>query len=681
MYRARIVAFHRLSALLPALVLALFSFACGTLPGAATALGAGTGIVLVLAMAVLAGGAPRWWDPLRLGRWGWLPWALWGWLLLGAAFSPVPRAGWLPAVLLPAYLLLPLAVAHCWRSAEGRRWGLTAVALVVLAVAAVGLWGAFVAALTLRGEARVALPLGHHGSMALWLVLLLPLVVAAARAARGPTRWLGAAASLAALLALLATRSLAGAVGLAVLAGLAVFLHPKMQKRPWLVGIWLALLLGLLPLALQVPRLEAVLTGEDASFQARREYARAGMRGLLERPWLGWGAGSTPWTAADFLRPEPGIHPPGEAVGHLHSVPGQLGYEMGFPGQILAAAIVLLWCVRRRGRGADSAVMALVAGTMVSVAGADPGVPALPVALAIVLGAGLPAAKEGTPDESFAVDEGGDPARWMAHLRHGPVVYALVAVLLLARPMVAQRHYDLAVLHPSGAVLDLRQAIDADPRFPLYRARGALLGVVPDPPAAALQAAEAAHGVAALWLLAGTLGAEDGEPWAEDALLRACELDPLAAAASYELARLAVAQENRAAVHHAARALLAEPRLAAAPLFFEMPALGPPVLDAVGRWPGVDEGLKVAVMEAAEDQWRSWEAGNSDQESDLLLTLSLDGVAAESPSLYLFHRRPWPAELATVRLLDPIQGVLELPAAPRLRSTARGALDGEMCRP
>jgi hypothetical protein len=152
----------------------------------------------------------------------------------------------------------------------------------------------------------------------------------------------------------------------------------------------------------------------------------------------------------------------------------------------------------------------------------------------------------------------------------------------------------------------------------------------------------------------------------------------LAAAASYPLARLTAREDPDAAAHHAARALLAEPRLAAAELFREAPELGPAALEKIRTWPGVDEGLKLALLEAAAAQWRSWRE-DAPAADDLLLTLNLDGVAADAPSLYLFHRRPWPAELTTIRLRAPIPELLQIPAAPRLKRTERGSFSKGRC--
>src|SRR5262249_12479554 len=117
-------------ALLPALLAALFAGWCGNLAGGATAAGAAASALALLG-ALAATGVP-WADPLRLGRAGRLPPpALWPAAAGSLAASPVPRAGRVGIVLLPAFLGLPAAVARCWRDEAARRIGVRALAAVV----------------------------------------------------------------------------------------------------------------------------------------------------------------------------------------------------------------------------------------------------------------------------------------------------------------------------------------------------------------------------------------------------------------------------------------------------------------------------------------------------------------------------------------------------------------------
>jgi ATP-binding cassette subfamily F protein uup len=53
------------------------------------------------------------------------------------------------------------------------------------------------------------------------------------------------------------------------------------------------------------------------------------------------------WTVAEWLRPVPGLNPPYEVVGDLHSLPLEVLYELGGLGFALAAAVVLLFAWRR----------------------------------------------------------------------------------------------------------------------------------------------------------------------------------------------------------------------------------------------------------------------------------------------------------------------------------------------
>ena len=106
--------------LLPPLLLALFGAWCGTF-----AWGPSWPASAAAALALLGscsgsrppGATPCGWAPT--GRL--LPWALWIALAASGWASPVPRAGWLGVVLLPAFLLLPAVVERCWRPAEDRR--------------------------------------------------------------------------------------------------------------------------------------------------------------------------------------------------------------------------------------------------------------------------------------------------------------------------------------------------------------------------------------------------------------------------------------------------------------------------------------------------------------------------------------------------------------------------------
>ncbi|HLX09992.1 MAG TPA: O-antigen ligase family protein, partial [Thermoanaerobaculia bacterium] len=372
--------------LVPALLVVLYAGWCGNLLGGVTAAGSTTALaVLLLVVAVFAG---PWRDPLRLGRlWRLAPLGLWVAVAASAWLSPVPRAGLEAVVLLPAYLLLPGAVARCWEGDAARRLGARGMAAAVALLAA---W----ALVAERGEAAsrfasddvmgaaaavggrpaapglgvTLAPLGHHTLLAVWLATLLPLALLPLRE-RNAWRWLGAGAGALGIAAVLAGGSLAGG---AALAGEALAVAWWLASRrpaagpPALlrgkVGAAVALAaVGLLLAASQLPRLARIASRQDVSSLARAVYLRAGWQGWRERPWLGWGPGSVPWTAAWFIVPRPGINPWGEAVGELHSLPVQLAYEIGTLGLLTALATGGAFLARRwpeRRTAADPGLLA-----------------------------------------------------------------------------------------------------------------------------------------------------------------------------------------------------------------------------------------------------------------------------------------------------------------------------------
>jgi len=287
-------------AIAPALLLALFAFAAGTLPGGARFLPAAAGAAALLAATLF--GAREFLDPLRLGRAGRvLLWASGVAVLASLAASPVPRAGFEIALLLPALAVLPAAVARCLGTQARRRTAITAVAALVAAVAIDGL-----VEKVAQGSDRAAMPLGHHVPFAAFLVLTAPV---AALALRGPalSRFLGGLALVATVAALVVARSWLAGTAAAIEMLLAARLLPRVRQLAW--G------LAFLGAALLVPRAERLLRGGDPSFAARAVYVRAALAGAAARPVLGWGPGSTAWTLPLHERPRPGVNPPGEAVG------------------------------------------------------------------------------------------------------------------------------------------------------------------------------------------------------------------------------------------------------------------------------------------------------------------------------------------------------------------------------
>ncbi len=638
-------------AVVPALLLLLFAAWSGTFASGAGALAATSGHVAIL-LAALGAGA-LWRDPLRLGAGRLLPAALWMAAAASAWASPVGRAGRVGVALLPAFLLLPAAVERWWPDEKARRRGLRAVSAAGGVVAAWSLLH-----LLIQRPPRAAMPLGHHNLLAGWLVAVLPLMLLPWRE-RGPWRWLGAAAGLLGVLAVAATGSLLGYAALALEALLAL-----LWVRRWHRWLLPAALLILLMGALQMPRLAAIVSGHDASARARGVYLDAGWAGFRLRPWLGWGPGAVPWTIGEFVRPIPGVNPPSEVIGDLHSLPLQVLYELGATGFLFTLATAAVFLRRRLAEREASADPALLAAGLIGLIGAAAtrlgaaslAVTALPVALAVAAGAAL-AAKPRTSATS-----GG---------RVVPLLYAAAVVLALAPLDRAHARYDLAVRarDPQVAREHLAAARRIDPGFPLYSARHSWLEAESRAPVAAargaLAAAEQTPGLAPLWLEAGFLGLRAGEPWSARVLERASALDPLGALAPFH--RLAAAPEYPGAPYWGARALLGEPRLLAALFWESRPALLDAAVREVETWPGVDAGWRAALVAAARQ-------ADDDRGPVALLGLEMDARPHLALSLHAFRRRPWPAMLAPVEVRGSAAAAVKLPPATGLTTTDRRGL-------
>ncbi len=643
-------------ALIPPLLLALFACWSGTFAASGSWPAGPAGQAFLLAAGLL--GAASWADPLRLGRSGrWLGWALLAAIAGSWAASPVPRAGRVGAVLLPLVLLLPGAIAACWRDRARRDLGLPLWTLVVAGVAA---WS-LVAQLQ-QGTPRAAMPLGHHNLLAAWLVVALPPAALLLRSA-GWRRWLGAGSVLLASAALLACRSLAGGLAFAALAGAAAWTLPRARR----------LLLGLvlIGLGLLVPRIERILSGEDASVAARTIYWRAGWNGWLERPMTGWGPGATPWTLALHLEPAPGVSPPGEVVGELHSLYLSLLYETGAPATLLGLATVGLFALRRwrnRSRAADpgavaAGLAALGAAGIAAGGAAFLTVPAIPIALAGAAGLAL------------AGERGPEPRAPTRVARAWPAwLYIATAGVVLAPLALAERSYDAAVERPQGSPAEplLARALALDPEFPLYQARHAWSsgGPVEQRAEEAISAARSAVGVAALWYRAGALAREAGrDDWRKEALRRAMALDPLSGFAPFQLFELS------GNLDCAARALAAEPRLAAATLWRDLPELRAVALDRLAVWPGLDAGWRRDVVAAA----RAAPPGGG---GEVDLAAQMDLTPALAVSLHQFRRRPWPADLARIRVeRGAVRALRGLPAAAELPTSLPEAFPRSGCAP
>ncbi|HYO12368.1 MAG TPA: O-antigen ligase family protein [Thermoanaerobaculia bacterium] len=640
--------------LVPPLLLALFGAWCGTFAGGATAWGSASGLAALLAALLWI--ASPWRDPLRLGASGsLLPLALWIAAAASTGGSPVPRAGVLGVLLFPVFLWLPGAVERCWKSRDDRRQGLRAVALVTAGISAWALidWLG-------PGAPRPAMPLGQHTLLAAWLVLVLPLAVLPAREA-GPWRLAGLAAAGLGAVTVLLTRSLAGTAALAAEAVFGMVWLARTRGGRWKGIAGGLVLLALAGAAVQAPRLARIATGEDPSAQARSVYFEAGWEGLLARPVLGWGPGSAAWTVHAFLDPVPGVSPPGEAVGELHSLPLQIAYELGGTGLLLAAAVVGLFFLRRRAElrtSRDPALLAcgllgLVGGAVASLGSGAVAVTALPLAAAVVAGAALAAAERET---------GWEPAL--------PVrIYAVTAALALLPAELARWRYDRALAAETKgrravAREELASALRLDPAFPLYRMRLALFEERETAARLGLRAAEDGGAVPVLWTAAGLLGFSAQSPWAGEALDRACALAPFDPFPPFY--RMLSASGGGAAPVYGAHALLAEPRLLTATSW--TPQLLGLSLEMVRRWPGVDPGWKEALLAAASVPVPS-------RGPFVRLGLEIDTadtLRGQSLSLPVFRRRPWPARWPLVRVRQVLVP-LDLPPATTLRATAPDA--------
>ncbi len=649
---------------LAVLLVGLFAFWCGTLPGGAAWPGAAVAAAAVLVLAL--GGLAEAADPLRLGRAGRLLTLAFAIAVAGSVLaSPVPRAGRTALALLPAFLLLPAAFARAFEGERRRRLALGAWSAVVAAVALAGIVGV----LRFPGT-NAALPLGHHNLLGAFLVVMLPVAALSLRA-RGPQRVLAALATLSALTALALTRSLGAALAAAVVALVAPrLLGPAFGRARHLVAG-----LALLALGLAVPRVAALLRGTDPSGAARRVYAEAAVAGWAERPIVGWGAGSVPWRLAEFLRPAPGVNPPGELVGQAHSLPLSLAFELGATGLLLTAA--LLFCfARARWRERATAVdpelaaaglLGLLGGVVAALSDSWLAIPALPVALAATLGAAL---------------AGGASASVARPASSNRAQAALAALLLgvgaavLVRPALAHRHWELAARAPDRAVAgrELAEAVRLDPGFPLYRARWSWVADAPaaERSRAALAAAEQAGGVAPLWLRAGSIAAEAGEARAaRRALARALALDPLSGSAPFLSFTLSSALDADCA----GRAILAEPRLAAAALWRAFPAERDRALERIRLWPGIDTGWKVELFRRAERGVPSRDGDEVD------LAVEVDRTASLAASLHLFRRSSFPGEVSRIRLDRAAARALKLTGASALALSSAAAFPLDRCAP
>ncbi|HVS63307.1 MAG TPA: O-antigen ligase family protein [Thermoanaerobaculia bacterium] len=662
----------RLVPLFPAGVLLLFSEWSGTLWSGAQAIPSSLGWLTAGGLCLIARHRAR--DLFDLGgRAAWMP-LIFGLLVVASlATSSVARAGMTGVLVLPLLLALPAAITACWRDERERSLGVAAIAGVLALVSL----HAAIAHLRM-GTERAALPLGQHNLLAVWLVLLLPVVLVPALEP-GWRRPLALGAAAMALVVLGLTGSLAGVVGwLVEVVVLVVALRRTVgAERPsatrWVLPA--LLLVGVAGLASMTPRLLAILGGADSSMLARVGYLRAAVRGFIERPVLGWGPGSSAWLLSEHLRPVPGIHPPYEVVTDAHSLWFDLLFELGVAGAGALLVLVALFVARRLGElrrlpAGPAAVrrwasVASILGGGICLLGAGAfDVAALAVAAAIPLALGLQSA-EARPSTAAA------SPRWFVWL----VVACLVALL---PSRIAHWHFDRFVAvggevrvasreaaaeaasggdaavppvvdrgaaRASAGSRHLARAVRLDPAFPLYRFRQALEAGSAGATDGLRSSALAARGIGIFWLLTGARAGQAGEPGHRADLERACDLDPLGALAPFVLAVLAPGEAD--AAERLARALLAEPRLAAAARLEDIEELVEDALVVIEQLDRVPLGWRAAMV----DEIRAALAiplGETREAIDL--TLELDSLGSTSLSLYAFRRRPTRLPVLSVQL-------------------------------
>ncbi|HXU45177.1 MAG TPA: O-antigen ligase family protein, partial [Thermoanaerobaculia bacterium] len=430
---------------------------------------------------------------------------------------------------------------------------------------------------------------------------------------------------------------------------------PRVRRVAVLVVVVVALALG--PRAIEIAR------GRDPSAAARLVYLEAGMRGIAERPWLGWGPGATPWTLGPHLQPIPGTNPPGEAVGDLHSLPIEVAYELGLLGALAALGVAMAFAVARlrEDRAAPDPVrraglLGLLGAAVTALASGAWAVSALPVAAAISAGAAL----SGGSREPGRIEN--------AVARAG----ALVILLFLAPLDLAERSYERAlgvVREASIAALD--RAIAFDPAFALYRARRAAYRARPTAfdAADARKAAEDAGSTAPFGLLAGALSAEARSPDSGRLLDSACASARLDGIAPF--LRLRATPPPIDPVSVAARALLAEPRLAAAVWWRGREGLLARAVARISALDGVELGWRQSFVDAASSLPDRAGPG-------ALLAYGQESEAA-SFSLHLLRRRPWGSYLGAVPLSERALAHLGLPSAASLPTTSAALFAGPGC--
>lgn len=695
--------------------LAVVAFAVwlGSFAGGAKASSVALGALIVGSTAMLGAWRVGVMDPLALmagwrsgktrigvGRWLSLgAYVFVGLVALSRWMSPVPRVGllWPSMILLGVFAISAVAwsLGRPARRVAGR-WVLACGVLFVSTWALVD-W--------LGGSPRPAAPLGHHNLLAIWLVVLWPLALlpgrvadvaglssaAPARSGAPPStgrQVVDGAVLATAAMALLASRSLAGAIAFGVqLLWIARASSLPGQKRRvahfGLLGVAMVAAVGW-------RRIAAWLGGGvDHSLSARWEYAQAAWAGWVERPVWGWGPGSSAWTL--HLHLDGTRLAPGQVVTDAHALTLDLLYELGLV-VVFAALLIVAWLRRTRAealpeghRGKRGGWSAATATSMVGMGVLSLGagwfdVAALWVLLPFVLGCRLAVVPAGVSSRV--------PATWQ---RWSAVGLVLVAIWPLLGPIRAQRLQEQARQTASSApeqaneMLARASALDAPHpliRMDLARSQWAMRGIRSELAEAAVEnallAAEAAPGLAPLHLEAGGRWADwaltDPEGAARSgleeralaALNAACDLAPQDGLAPFLGAIVGEPLRKSPLIDRLARALLAEPRLLVTPELLARPDLRRVAVDRITGLDVVPLGWRAALVEA--------EAGLPSEAVGVLearpLELVTDDLGEISLSLFAFRRTAPPSVVARV-LVDGSRLDFEIPPVYVLPEIAR----------
>lgn len=275
--------------------------------------------------------------------------------------------------------------------------------------------------LQLIADARNPYPLGHSNYTAGLALLALPWfgVLAARAAGRSRAAWIAALAVT--LVILVSSGSRAAVPALAAL-GLAALLVAPLPRRKKII-LLLALPVIALAFALANPRTRAMLTPVDPaaapniSNVQRSAMLTAAARMGQDRPWFGWGPGTTPLA---YPRYRAGLDGGAENVLQLHSAPAQLWAEFGAAGLACALAVAAL-TLRAfvRSSTPSPAALALVGYAVFSLADWQLDVPIFAFAVALCLASLAPPAT---------------PSSLSPRLLGFFTLGALAVVILLGRP-------------------------------------------------------------------------------------------------------------------------------------------------------------------------------------------------------------------------------------------------------